>query len=544
MPDFRAIVESLPDIVARFDRRLRHLYVSPAVERATGRPAVEFIGRTNRELGMPSALADQWDAVLLRALETGEAAEMEFSFPSPSGPRWYSGRVVPERGADGRVESVVTLVRDVTEREEAARRLRASEARHRTLVESSLDGVLLIAPGGRILSANPAACHMFGLDEEALRAGGWGAVMDRESAEAVAAAHALWEGGRFAGRLTLRRADGSEFPASLSASAFTDAGGPRATVAVRDASDEVRAVRALREREERFRALTENGSDVTTILGTDGTMLYVSPSVRRVLGFDPAELEGTPVMAMFHPDDIATVAEGLGEIAAGPGASASRVFRMRHADGSWRHFEGTGINLVHLPAVGGIVTNSRDITERLRAEAALRERDEQLRQAQKMEAVGRLAGGIAHDFNNLLTAIKGNTQLLLQQSQEEAARGELLEVDRAADRAAALTRQLLAFGRRQVMHTQVLSLNDPVLAVRAMLRRLIPEPVELRTELADGLPAVEVDPGQLEQVIVNLAVNARDAMPAGGTVTIGTAEATSPATPAKVARLTVTDTGV
>jgi two-component system cell cycle sensor histidine kinase/response regulator CckA len=552
-PDFRALVESLPDIVARFDRQLRHVYVSPSVERATGRPCVEFIGRTNADLGMDPALAGTWDAALLRVFESGETAETSFRFDTPEGPRWYSARLIPERGAEGRVDTVVSLVRVVTEREEAARRLRESEARYRSMVESSLDGVMLMQPGGLILSANPAACRIFGRGEDELRREGLAAVVAPADRPIAAAAEEWRRTGRFSGRLVLRRADGGAFPADVSAAAFHDAAGrPCATVLVRDASDEVRADQALREREERFRALTENGSDVTTILGPDGTMQYVSPSVRSVLGLEPAELEGTSVMSMFHPDDAAGVAEAIAGIAATPGASAARAFRMRHADGSWRHFEGTGINLIDHPAVGGIVTNSRDVTERLRAEAALHERDQQLRQAQKMEAVGRLAGGIAHDFNNLLTAIKGNTQLMLLRVEGDAElRTELLEVDRAADRAAALTRQLLAFSRRQVLHPQVLELNDTVRGVQGMLRRLIPEPVELAVELADGLPAVEVDPGQIEQVVVNLAVNARDAMPRGGVLALRTA-AVPPAEagalglaprPLGYVRLEVADTG-
>ncbi len=191
--------------------------------------------------------------------------------------------------------------------------------------------------------------------------------------------------------------------------------------------------------------------------------------------------------------------------------------------------------------------------QRRRTEEALRESEEQLRQAQKMEAVGRLAGGIAHDFNNLLTAIVGHSELLLGDLDGQSALcNELDEIRKAAERAASLTRQLLAFSRRQVLQPRVLDLNAVVADMEKMLRRLIGEDIELRTALGAGLGRVKADPGQLEQVLMNLAVNARDAMPRGGTLTIETADVELDngyarrhvgVRPGPYVRLAVTDTG-
>ncbi|MBI3981795.1 MAG: response regulator [Gemmatimonadetes bacterium] len=159
----------------------------------------------------------------------------------------------------------------------------------------------------------------------------------------------------------------------------------------------------------------------------------------------------------------------------------------------------------------------RDITERKRLE-------DQFRQAQKMEAVGRLAGGVAHDFNNILTAIMGTSSLMLDEAaQDSPLRNDILEIQRAAERAAALTRQLLAFSRKQLLQPRVLNLNRVVEGIEGMLRRLVGEDVAITTKLAADLASVRVDPGQMEQVILNLAVNARDAMPQGGTLSISTA---------------------
>ncbi len=192
-----------------------------------------------------------------------------------------------------------------------------------------------------------------------------------------------------------------------------------------------------------------------------------------------------------------------------------------------------------------IISVSRDVTERKRLEA-------QLQQAQKMEAVGRLAGGIAHDFNNMLTAVKAYSEFLLADlDQADARRTDVQEIAKAADRAASLTRQLLAFSRKQVLQPQPLDLNDVVERMEKMLRRLIGEDVQIVTRLESDLRLVEADPSQIEQVIMNLAVNARDAMPDGGAITIETRNETLERVepdwaiaPGAYVALVITDTGI
>ena len=191
---------------------------------------------------------------------------------------------------------------------------------------------------------------------------------------------------------------------------------------------------------------------------------------------------------------------------------------------------------------GYLIGMAEDVTEQ-------RQLEEQLRQSQKLEAIGRLAGGVAHDFNNMLTAIGGYTALALEHAQSGSAlHGDLEEIRKATDRAALLTRQLLAFSRKQVLMPELLNLNGVVLELESMLRPLIGEDVELTTQLDPALGPIEADPGQLHQVVMNLVVNARDAMPDGGAITIATANADvgendDAIEPGRYVTLTVRDTG-
>ena len=280
---------------------------------------------------------------------------------------------------------------------------------------------------------------------------------------------------------------------------------------------------SLRDGEVRFRTLVEHSYDAVTLLDERGVVIYDSRSVARVLGYTPEERLGQTIQSMVHPEDLPYVAERFEHCLRHPDEVLHVEYRFRHKDGSWRWGEAVAVNRLNDPAVRAIVTNHRDITDRRTVEAALRDREEQLRQAQKMEAVGRLAGGIAHDFNNVLTAIFGYTDLLLDQLRpDDPRRSDVEEIRRAADRAASLTRQLLAFSRKQVMQPRLIDMNDVLTGIRKLLARLVGEDIRVEIQTDARLVKVRADPGQVEQVLMNLAANARDAMPEGGTLTINT----------------------
>jgi len=312
-------------------------------------------------------------------------------------------------------------------------------------------------------------------------------------------------------------------------------------------ADKHAAESALRINERRFRALVEESWDAIALFGSDGSILYGSPATTRLLGYDLSEFVGRNAMELIHPDDRADVLLHLQDVMGGPRARVHVAARVRHKNGSWRYLEGVFTNLLDDPSVAAIVNNYRDVTDR-------RILEEQVMLSQKMEAIGRLAGGVAHDFNNILTAIGGYTDLLMADlPPDDRRRHDVEEIYQAAQRAAGLTQQLLAFSRRQVLQPKVININALVPDIEKMLRRLIGEDILFATVLHPHLGNVRADPGQLEQVIVNLAVNARDAMPDGGRLTIETRNVELDAEyavdhptvkPGRYVMLAVTDSGV
>lgn len=286
------------------------------------------------------------------------------------------------------------------------------------------------------------------------------------------------------------------------------------------------AQQALVDREAHFRTLIENASDLIFVLSAAGVIEYVSPTVTRVLGYAPRELVGRNGVEFLDPHDAPAVTAAFQQGLTRAGSHSPLEFGARHRDGSSRVVEAIGSNQLDNPAVRGIVVNVRDITDRRRLE-------DQFRQAQKMEAVGRLAGGVAHDFNNLLTVICGYSELLAKGLGEaDPLRRKVTQVQRAGERATALVQQLLAFSRKQVVEPAVVDLNEAVADMEKMLRRLIGEDVELTIVPWPEPLYVHIDRTQFDQIVMNLSVNARDAMPRGGVLSISTRHHTARGLPA------------
>jgi len=289
----------------------------------------------------------------------------------------------------------------------------------------------------------------------------------------------------------------------------------------RDVTDRRQAEAALRENEERFRSFVETSTDWVWASDREGRTTYSNAAVFDILGYRPEELLGVDVFDLMHPEHRERCRAVLLDCVARKSGWRNVTIRWLRKDGTCCDIESTGVP--RLDAAGNVVGFrgvDRDVTDRRRLE-------DQLRQSQKMEAVGRLAGGIAHDFYNLLTAILGYSKLLLTRPDPTPDwRQEIQEIQAAAQRAAGLTHQLLAFGRRQVLVPEILDLGVVVSDMTRMLQRMVGETVTLRDVISPGRGMVKADRSQIEQVLMNLAVNARDAMPDGGTLTIEVGDAT------------------
>lgn len=296
-----------------------------------------------------------------------------------------------------------------------------------------------------------------------------------------------------------------------------------------------------RAREEaRFRAMIEHLDDVIAVLDIDGTVRYASPSLERVTGRAATTARGVRFLDLLAPEDADEAAAALEEVCASPGELRRVELRLPHSDGTTHHAEVTLRCLLDDPSVEGIVLNARDITEHRRLE-------QQYRQAQKMEALGRLAGGVVHDFNNALTVIQGCGENVLERMDGDGSTArEVQELLRAARHGEGVVRQLLTFSRQRPLERETINVNDRIREIRKVLKTAVPSRIELRFQLDAKRPWVRIGRDHLEQILMNLVVNARDAMPRTGELVISTrdVEEDREGGAGQPVELSVRDTGV
>lgn len=424
-----------------------------------------------------------------------------------------------------------------------------SIGRMRALLEAMQDVVIVIGPDGRYLDVAPTRPELLYRPPEEFLGKTAYDIFPHEQADFFhrSCQEVLQTGKATTIEYALPLPDGEHWFEGRLSPILGEDGRPEAVLLVaRDISERKAAVQALQESEERYRRLIDLLPDGVAV-HQDGIVRMANQAGARLLGYDsPEEVIGRPFLEFVHPDDRAVVLERVRRQLENGQTVPPLEERFLRRDGTVVPVEVSAgpFTLAGRPAALVVV---RDISGRKRLE-------EQLRQAQKMQAVGRLAGGIAHDFNNLLTAINGYAELLLSMLRPgDPLRSDVESILKAGQRAAMLTQQLLAFSRRQVMEMRVVNLNQVLTDMTAMLQRIIGEDIVLEFIPEAQLGHVRVDAGQMGQVVINLAVNAREAMPTGGRLTIETAnvdlDETYAAerievTPGRYVLLSVSDTGI
>ncbi len=392
---------------------------------------------------------------------------------------------------------------------------------HSQAMEAAGDGVSILSERGEHTYVNSAFAKMIGFDnQQAMLGKTWREVYDPRDVALLEdqIRQTLRHAGRWAGQVSLHRRDGTKTPIEMTITLMLEGG----TICVaRDITDRLKAEQERVQTEAKYRAIIEQVAAVSYIaeLGVHGRWHYVSPQVQGIFGYTPEEwlADEHQWIRSIPPEDHSIVEAA--EAACLRGERYQAEYRIRRKNGQVIWVSDTAVVVPgsdNRPMMEGVIV---DITDRKLLE-------NQLQQARKMEAVGRLAGGVAHDFNNLLTIIKGYLEIALNRCAKlPELRKDIHHVDEAADRAVTLVRQLLAFSRKQVLKPKVLDLNSIVLNLDKLLRRVLGENIEMKTIAGKGVGAIKADPGQVEQVIVNLVVNARDAMPNGGRIVIETSNA-------------------
>jgi len=539
------VVDHSQDPLLWMDPDGRLLYVNDAACRRLGYSREELLGLTVNDID-PFA-PHPWSNYFLEIKERG-------SFTFESSLRAKDGGTFPVEVTVNYVcyedqEYNCATVRDISERKRAEAALRESEDRYQTLVNLSPDAIV-VNSGGKYVFANPAAARLFGVGSPQELVGRVVAEMVHpDYRELVAQRTVQVLAGAMAPPLEMKflRRDGSSAPVEASAARIEFDGSPATQVVLRDITERKRAEEALR----LARFSIDFASDLTLWISPEGHLLDVSQSACARFGYSRDELLTMSVFDLTMGLSPDAWPDRWRELEQGPliferqyRTKSGEIFPVEISSAVLEH-EGREYNLVVI----------RDITDRKEAEEALKQSEEQLRESQKMEAVGQLAGGIAHDFNNLLTTILGYTEMILsgEASSLEDVRPDIEEIKHAGERASALTQQILAFSRRQILRPTALSLNEVLDGMESLLRRTLGEDIDLVILEHPQLDVTEVDRHQFEQVLMNLALNARDAMPSGGRLTLETANveldeqycrAHPEVAPGSYVMLSVSDTGL
>ncbi len=518
----------------------RIVYVNHGFTELTGYPAEEAVGATPEILrGGKTDRAEiaRMDDLLASGLPA--VAEL-VNYKKDGTEYWVNASVTPVFDEDGQCTHYVSIQREVTER-------RREEDRFRALVQNASGMIWIIASDATIGYVGPSVTRVLGYAPEELAGTNCLELvhpddaddMQRKLTQLLKAADTTLRG-----EVRMRHKDGTwRHLEIISTNLLDDPSVEGIVVNGRDVTERKESERVLRIADQRFRGAFDNAPIGMAIVGPEGRFLQVNPPLRRMLGRSAAEMQELTFADITHPDDVEISLANMRDLLSGSRNVSVQSKRYVAKDGAVVDAE-THVTLIRSDAGDPLyfVAQIVDVTGRARLE-------EHLRQTQKMEAVGQLAGGIAHDFNNLLSVIQSYARFVMESLRHgDEARADAEEIVKAGERAASLVRQLLAFSRRDVTHAAVLNVNTVLSDMEMLLRRTIGEDIGLTIKGADDLGGIKMDPAQLEQIVMNMVVNARDAMPRGGRLHITTANGmmdvgTGGEAQQRCVRLIVADTG-
>ena len=527
-----AIGDALPMAMAFVDRDLRYKFANKALANFLGWPRDKMIGRTMPEVLDPLVMADR--RPMIDAALAGDRQWFAADYDHPTrGPLAIQSEYLPQRGPDGSVFGVVMLINDVTEQRIAERALKESEARFRRIADSAPTIMWVTRLDRSRDFVNQAYCEFTGLSAAEAKIQDWREFIHKEDFERIVAESLAGEATRKAFTLEARYKHASGDYRWLNSVSQPRFGVDRELIGFIGAATDITVAKEaelelrrlveertaeLQQSEMRFRSIFDTVLEVLVLLQPDGTILELNrksapwrdPEPKRAIG---QKLWDSPTM-LAYPEHIPLMKRAIEQAAAGEIFNAE--VKMER-DGTPTAYLDVSMQPVRdeTDAITHLLFEGRDITE-------LKSAQEQLRQSQKMEALGQLTGGIAHDFNNLLTVVVGGLDLISRQVEDERLKRYAANALTAAERGARLTAQLLAFSRVQRLEVKPTNVAPLIEAMRPLLRNVLGPAINKSFDLDDALVPVMADATQLELAVLNLAINARDAMPGGGELTFRT----------------------
>ena len=517
----RMLVDDAADGIFITDANGHYLDVNPAGCAALGFTLEEMLTRSIADILAPGEHARLGGEIA--RLTVGMPIRSEWRFRRKDGSTFF-GEVSARRLPDSRL---IGVLRDISDHKRVEEQLRESEARYRLIVENQTEFIVKWRPDGTRTFVNEHYCELFCLAQGECIGTTFFSLVSPEHRDQIVdrVASLTPDSAEFTEEHISYSRLGPRWQQWTTRGIFDEYGGLVELLSTgRDITERKAAEDKLRESQTHLLAsqrIASIGSwelDVVSIDDPERNSVRWSAECHRLLGYgsDDVKMSTTAFYRRVHPEDRAKVREAVSR-AFYDGLPYSIDYRIVLEDGTERILHEQAERALDSTS-GGLVKffgTTQDITDRVRLE-------EQLRQSQKMQAIGQLAGGVAHDFNNLLTVIHGYSEMLLKDRDNDSIRDELTAIRDAGERAAQLTRQLLLFSRQAVFEPRELDLNDLVQRVGVMLRRLIAEDIELQVTLASSVPAIKADPSQIEQLVMNLALNGRDAIERDGRLSIST----------------------